>query len=100
MEKVIVFTQYSDFANVFFSDSVAELSEHFEINNHSIDLEEGKQPPYGSIHSLVPVELETLKIYLETNLASGIIKPSKLPANPPILFIYKKDGSFWLCVNY
>ena len=41
-----------------------------------------------------------LKIYIQTNLANGFIRPSRLPANAPILFICKKDGSFWLCVDY
>ena len=37
---------------------------------------------------------------MKTNLANGVIRPSKSPAGALILFIQKKDGSFWLCVNY
>ena len=49
---------------------------------------------------LGPVELETLKTYIETNLANGFICPSKSPAGAPILFNQKPDGSLWLCINY
>ena len=99
-EKTGIRVEYSDFSNVFSSDSVAELSEYTGINNHPINLLDNKQPPYGRIYSLGLVELETLKTYIKANLASNFIKPSKSPAGAPILFIWKKDGSLCLCVNY
>ena len=70
------------------------------MNEHAIKLEEDKQPPFGPIYSLGPVELETLKTYIETNLANGFIRPSKSPAGAPILFDRKPDGSLRLCVDY
>ena len=79
--------EYTDYADVFSPEAAAELPEHTDFNDHAIDLEEGKQPPYGPIYSLGPVELETLKTYIETNLANGFIRPSKSPAGAPILFI-------------
>ena len=97
---VTVPAEYSDFADVFSEKYAAVLPEHTEINTHAIDLEEGKQPPYGPIYSLGPVELETLKTYIETNLANGFIRPSKSPAGAPILFDRKPDGSLRLCVDY
>ena len=99
-EETGIPAEYSDFSDVFSSDSVAELPEHTGINDHPIDLLDDKQPPYGPIYSLGPVELETLKTYIETNLASGFIRPSKSPAGAPILFVRKKDGSLRLCVDY
>ena len=92
--------KYSDFADVFSPDLASELPEHTGINNHAIELVEGQQPPYGPIYSLGPVELETLKAYIETNLANGFIRPSKSPAGAPILFDRKSDGSLRLCVDY
>ncbi len=67
---------------------------------HPIDLVDNKQAHYGPIYSLRPVELETLKTYIETSLASGFIRPSKSQAGVPILLVRKKDGSLRLCVNY
>ena len=46
------------------------------------------------------MELETLKAYIETNLANGFIRPSKSPAGAPILFDRKSNGSLRLCVDY
>ena len=71
--------KYSDFADIFSPNLAAELPKHTEINTHAIDLEEGKQTPYRPIYSLRPVELETLKTYIETNLANSFICPSKIP---------------------
>ena len=76
------------------------LPEQTELNEHTIELVDGKQPPYGPIYSLKPVELETLKTYIETHLKTGFILSSKSPAGAPILFDKKPDGSFCLCVDY
>ena len=77
-----------------------ELSENTGINEHAIELVEGKQPPYGPIYSLGPVELETLKAFIETHLKTEFIQLSKSPAGAFILFDKKPDGSLCLCVDY
>ena len=46
------------------------------------------------------MELETLKTYIETNLANGFIRPSKSPVGAPILFDKKLDESLCLCIDY
>ena len=92
--------KYSNFADVFFLDLASELPEHTGINNHAIKLVDGQQPLYGSIYNLGPVELKTLKAYIEINLANGLIRPSMSPTGAPILFDRKSDGSLRLCVNY
>ena len=96
--KVLI--EYSDYSDVFSAENVAELPENTGINEHAIELEEGKQPPFGPIYSLGPVELETLKTYIETNLANGFIRPSKSPAGALIFFDRKPDGSLRLCMDY
>ena len=93
-------TEYSDFADVFSPELASELPEHTGINDHAIELVDDRQPPYGPIYSLGPVELETLKTYIETNLKNGFIKPFKSPVRAPILFDKKLDGSLQLCVDY
>ena len=92
--------EYSDFEDVFSPDLASELPKHTEINDHAIELVKGQQPPYGPIYSLGPMELETLKAYIETNLVNGFIRPSKSPAGALILFDRKSDGSLRLCVDY
>ena len=74
-EKAPIFvpTKYLDFTDIFFEKLAAILPEHIKINIYTIDLEEGKQPPHEPIYSLGPVELETLKTYIKTNLKTGFI---------------------------
>ena len=100
IEKVKILDKYSDFTDVFSEEKTLVLPERTELNEHAINLEDGKQPPYGPIYSLGPVELETLKTYIETHLKTGFIRPSKSPAGAPILFDKKPDGSLRLCVDY
>ncbi len=61
---------------------------------------EGEATTLWAYYALSPVELETLKTYIETHLKTGFIWPSKSPAGAPILFDKKPDGSFYLCVDY
>ena len=99
-EEVRIPDEYSDFADVFSEAKALVLPERTELNEHAIDLEDGKQPPYGPIYSLGPVELETLKTYIKTHLKTGFIRPFKSPSGAPILFNKKPDGSLCLCVDY
>ena len=60
-EKVIIPAKYSDFADVFSEESANIFPEQTGVNDHAIEMEKGKQPPYGPIYSLEPVELKTFK---------------------------------------
>ena len=99
IKKVRIPDKYSDFANVFSEKKALVLSERIELNEHTIDLEDGKQPPHGPIYSLGPVELEILKTCIENHLKTKFIRPSKSPADALILFNKKLDGSFCLCMD-
>ena len=44
-----VLVEYSDYSNVFSMKNVAELPENTRMNNHAIELEIGKQPPFKPI---------------------------------------------------
>ena len=99
-EKVTIPEEYSDFADVFSEKKVLVLPEQTNLNEHAIKLEGKKQPLYGPIYSLGPVELEILKAYIETHLKTGFIRPFKSPASTPILFNKKPDGSLCLYVDY
>ena len=99
-EKVKIPDKHSDFADVFSEKKALVLPEHTNLNEHAIKLEDGKQPPYGSIYRLGLVELEILKTYIKTHLKTGFIQPSKSPVGTFILFNKKPDGSFRLCGDY
>ena len=81
-------------------ENMAELPENIEINEHTIELGEGKQASFGLIYSLNLVEPKMLETYIETNLANGFILPSKSLVGAPILFDRKPDKSFCLCIDY
>ena len=93
-------TEYFDFVDVFSPKLISKLLENTGINDYAIELVDDWQSPYGPIYSLGPVELETLKTYIETNLANSFIKPSKSPARALILFDKKLNKNLWLCVDY
>ena len=99
-KKVKISDKYSDFINVFSEKKALVLPKCTELNEHIIDLVDGKQPLYKPIYSLGLVELETLKTYIETHLKTGFIRPSKSLAGASILFDKKLDGSFRMCVDY
>ena len=92
--------EYSNYSNVFSAENATELLENTGINKHAIKLKENKQLSFGLIYNLGQIELEMLKPYIKTNLANGFIRPSKFPANAFILFDWKLNGSFNLCVDY
>ena len=72
-KEVKISDKYSDFTDVFSEEKTLVLPERTKLNEYAINLEDSKQPPYKPIYSLGPVELETLKIYIETHLKTGFI---------------------------
>lgn len=59
--------------DIFSLEFIVKLSKYIGIKNYQIDLIDGPQSSYSSIYSLVPVKLETLKTYIEINLANNFI---------------------------
>ena len=78
--------EYFNYSNVFSIENIMELSEQTRINGNIIKLKKVKQPFFGPIYNLRLVELKTLKTYIETNLANGVIRLFKPPTNVLILF--------------
>ena len=97
---ISIFIKYSDFAGIFSSELASKLSEYTRINDHAIELVDDWQPSYGPVYNLEPFELKTLKTYIETNLANGVIRPSKFLAKAPIILDKKPNSNLQLCVDY
>ena len=95
-----VLVEYSNYSDIFSAEYIAKLSKNTGMNEHTIKLEKSKQPLFGPIYSLESVKLETLKIYIKTNLANGFIRPFKSLARAPILFDKKPDESLRFYVDY
>lgn len=84
---IVILLKYVNFANIFSSELIAQLSEYIKINDYTINLIDSKKLPYRLIYSLEPIELKILKTYIEINLANNFIRPSKSYKNILIFFI-------------
>ena len=83
--SIKILAKYSDHSNIFSVENAIKLPENIRINKHTIKLEEDKQPSFRFIYSLRPIKLETLKTYIETNLANNFIRSFKSLIKAPIL---------------
>ena len=52
------------------------------------------------MYSLSQSELQALREFINENLYTGFIWSASSPHGAPILFVCKKDGSLWLCIDY
>ena len=68
--------------------------------NFKMDLEEEVTLAYRPLHKMSLLELEEAKQQIESMLEHGFVKPSDSPYGAPVLFIPKKDGSLWFCIDY
>ncbi|GJW34114.1 putative reverse transcriptase domain-containing protein [Tanacetum coccineum] len=65
-----------------------------------IDLVPGAAPVARAPYRLAPSELKELSEQLKELSDKGFIRPSSSPWGALVLFVKKKDGSFWMCVDY
>ncbi|GJU32750.1 putative reverse transcriptase domain-containing protein [Tanacetum coccineum] len=65
-----------------------------------IDLVLGAAPVARAPYRLAQSEMEELSTQLQELSDKGFIRPSFSPWGAPVLFVKKKDGSFWMCINY
>nr|GEV81469.1 putative reverse transcriptase domain-containing protein [Tanacetum cinerariifolium] len=53
-----------------------------------------------TLYRLAPSELQELSTQLQELSDKGFIRPSSSPWGAPVLFVKKKDGSIWMCIDY
>ena len=82
---------YLGFQDVFSKESFDELPERKQWD-HAIDLKPASQPFSTKVYPMSLVEQKELDDFLEENLSSGRIRPSKSPMASPVFFVKKKDG--------
>src|SRR6202030_1879737 len=88
--------EYRDLTELFSQREADKLPPHCPYD-HRIPLKPGTTPPFGTIYSMSPTELEVLCKYIEDNLQKGFIRHSQSPYGAPILVVKKADGSLRLC---
>ena len=82
-----------------FPDDIAGLPLERKVE-FTIDLIPGTEPISIPSYRMAPAELRELKAQLEELLSKGFIRPSISPWGAPTLFMKKKDGGLWLCIDY
>jgi len=87
------------FESVFAKEDFDILPEHRQWD-HVIELVPGSEPKSSKVYPLSPVEQKELDSFLEENLRTGQIWPSKSPMAALVFFIKKKDGSLQLVQDY
>jgi len=91
--------EYHEYTDVFSKSKTETLAPHCPYDLQ-IDLEKDSHPSVGTIYSLSKFEQETLKEFIDENLTNGFIHSTSSPHRAPVLFVKKKDGSLWLCVDF
>ena len=98
-EPFILLDCVRGFESVFAKKDFDVLLEHRQWD-HAIKLIPGLEPKSSKVYSLSLVEQKELDSFLEENLHTRRIHPSKSPMAAPVFFIKKKDGSLWLVQDY
>jgi hypothetical protein len=88
-----------EFEDVFSKKSFDSLP-HEKIWDHAIELIPDAKPKNTKVYPLSPTEQAQLDEFLQENLDSGRIRPSKSPMASPVFFIKKKDGTLRLVQDY
>ncbi len=88
-----------EFSNVMLEELPNKLSPKKRID-HVIKVILGVAPPAKAPYKMSHEALNELKVQLEELLAKGYIKPSKSPYGAFVLFVYKKNGTLRVCVDY
>ena len=90
---------YLGFRDVFSKESFDKLPERKQWD-HAIDLVPGSKPFSTKVYQISLVEQKELDDFLDENLSSGRIRPSKSPMASPVFFVKKKDGKLPFVQDY
>ena len=88
-----------EFESVFAKEDFDILSDHRQWD-HAIKLIPGSEPKSSKVYPLFLVEQKELDSFLEENLRTRRICPSKCPIAALVFFIKKKDSLLWLVQDY
>ena len=90
-DEVTLPLQYSVYADVFSEQTFNALPPRRDFD-HAINLKESFTPKVAKLYPLNPKELMACQAFIDENLKTGRIRPSKSPQASPFFFIKKKDG--------
>ena len=67
---------------------------------HSCETYPESQAPNRASYCLAPAEQDELEAQIRDLAAQGFIRPSASPYGAPVLIVPKKDGRWWMCIDY
>ncbi len=88
-------SDYADLAEEFSKAKATQLPPH-RSSDCAIEIPPGTTPPKSRIFPLLQPETESMRTYIEEELAKGFIVPSKSPASAGFFFVKKREGLFSL----
>ena len=94
-----LFESLKNYKNCFDFKNAKTFFEH-EDENHVIDLIFDAKPLYESLYIFFEIEFNVLKDYLLKNLTLNCIQEFTNRVNALMFFVFKKDDSFRLYVDY
>jgi phosphopantetheinyl transferase len=97
--KTTLLSEYAAFSSVFSEEASSCLPPSYPYD-HAINLDETFVSKIGKVYSLSPDEQKATEAFLEENLHSRKIRPSKSPQASSFFFVKKKDGKFCPCQDY
>jgi len=92
-------TYVTEFQSMFTKEDFDILPEYRKWD-HAIELIPEVEPKLSKVYPLSLLEQEELDAFLEENLYTRQIRPSKSPIAAPVFFIKKKDSSLRLVQDY
>ena len=95
----LVPTHFHNFEDLFLKSSLDRLPDH-TVWDHAIELIPGVKPVNCKVYLLAPNKQSKMDEFIQENLCSGLIHPSKSPMASPVFFIKKKDGFLYLVQDY
>ena len=88
-----------DFDGVFSKESFDVLPDS-KLWDHAIELVPGEKSTACKVYPISPSEQKELNAFIQENLDTGRIWPSKSLMASPVFFIKKKDGALRLVQDY
>ena len=98
-DEVTLPSQYSVYADVF-SEQTFDVLPPWRDFDHAIKLKESFTPKVAKLYLLNPEELAACQAFIDENLKTGWIQPSKSPQASPFFFVKKKDGKLCPVQDY
>ena len=83
--------EYAEYAQVFSKEATDHVPPTHPYD-HAINLDDSFVPKIGKLYPLSIKEREAADDFIDENLRSGKIRPSKSPQASPFFFVKKKDG--------